>query len=58
MTENIKKNETKTDDNPFCHAGMTCAPGCGCASADGICHCPMIFDRKCACDGFCGTPKH
>lgn len=40
--------------DPYCHAGMTCPKGCGCASADGNCHCPMKDDQKCACNGYCG----
>ncbi len=36
------------ENNPYCHAGMTCHDGCHCSSADGICHCPMISDEKCA----------
>ena len=52
-TENPQNHDTP---NPYCHAGMTCAKGCGCASADGICHCPMISADKCACNGYCGMP--
>lgn len=53
---NTDSSHTPDSTNPYCHAGMTCAQGCGCASADGICHCPMISDDKCACNGYCGVP--
>lgn len=46
-----------TKENPYCHAGMECHTGCHCASSDGICHCPMISDEKCACNGYCGMKK-
>jgi len=49
--------ESKTDSNPYCHAGMKCHDGCHCSSSDGICHCPMISDEKCACNGYCGVKK-
>jgi hypothetical protein len=52
-----KEQVPQAEENPFCHAGMTCADGCGCAGPDGICHCPMVSARKCVCGGFCGTPK-
>ncbi len=47
----------KTETNPYCHAGMTCHEGCRCASSDGVCHCPMLDDEKCACNGYCGAKK-
>lgn len=44
-------------NNPYCHAGMVCHDGCMCSRADGICHCKMISEKKCACDGYCGAQK-
>lgn len=48
----------QTKDNPYCHQGMTCAKGCVCASEDGICHCDMLSDDKCTCNGYCGNVLH
>ncbi|GEO63117.1 hypothetical protein LNA01_03000 [Companilactobacillus nantensis] len=48
---------SEKNENPYCHAGMTCHDGCHCASDDGICHCPMLDDEKCACNGYCGVKK-
>lgn len=46
------------EQNPYCHAGMVCHDGCRYSRSDGICHCKMLDDQKCACDGYCGAkPK-
>lgn len=59
MSEQDKKQSEPQapvkDDNPFCHTGMTCKPGCSCAGEDGKCHCSMISDRRCTCNGLCGV---
>ncbi|WP_225048260.1 hypothetical protein [Lacticaseibacillus kribbianus] len=54
MTNEPEKATTGKDDNPFCHHGMTCAPGCGCAGEDGKCQCAMASARRCTCNGLCG----
>ncbi len=55
MSEETKPATTAKDDNPFCHHGMTCKPGCGCADEHGICQCSMISARRCTCNGLCGV---
>lgn len=47
----------KKQNTPLCTTGMHCTVGCPCAGKDGICHCPMIDDQKCACNGHCVVPK-
>lgn len=42
-----------SEQDGYCSNGMICQDGCPCASADGICHCPMLDDDKCACNGHC-----
>lgn len=42
-----------SEQDGYCFNGMICQDGCPCASADGICHCPMLDDDKCACNGHC-----
>ena len=44
-----------TETNPYCHKGMACHEGCGCADDDGICRCGMLTDTKCYCNGECAA---
>lgn len=45
------------DKNEFCHKGMTCEKGCGCADENGICQCAMQDETKCVCNGHCKSPE-
>lgn len=44
-----------SDNNPYCHEGMTCFSSCHCSGTDGICHCPMSDNTKCTCNSYCGS---
>lgn len=46
-----------SENNPYCHQEMVCHEGCRCSSSDGTCHCPMLDDKKCACNGYCGSKR-
>lgn len=46
-----------SENNPYCHQEMVCHEGCRCSSSDGTCHCPMLDDKKCACNGHCGSKR-
>lgn len=45
------------NENPMCHAGMTCHDGCPCAGSHSKCQCDMTTPDQCSCGSLCKSQE-